>query len=211
MFYERTFAQNYIDMKNMVHILLRLTRKLIGTSARLLTWAAITVGFHPFPKDFQWHLQVMSLKLDLILFLLEEILQWEQSSIMSQRNRVNFQKDWFTWGWTCISCIFSYLFSKSHLYHFSFYINWPIDRKLLISRNGLYSPVGDFWMLFQMYISEHWNSGWYPCFAMLVRSIEIIICFRHPFLEAYLPNIPWQLEDWSSKMGACWFLIHQNA
>lgn len=33
--------------------------------------AALTADFHPFPSDFQWHLQVMCLKQDFIQYIVD--------------------------------------------------------------------------------------------------------------------------------------------
>lgn len=60
----------------MVHILMRLTWKLIGTSAWLLTLAGITVDFHIFPKDFQWHQHVLHLKQDFIQCVANVVPPW---------------------------------------------------------------------------------------------------------------------------------------
>lgn len=104
-----------------------------------------------------------------------------------------------------------HIFSPSHMYATSIFTLTDLVIGNIISRNSSYSPVGHFGMLFQMFISEHWSSGSYQYLVMSVTSIGIIIRFRHMFLKACLPNIPWWLEDWSSKMGAFWPLIHQNA
>lgn len=82
-------------------------------------------------------------------------------------------------------------FSPSHMYVTPIFTLTDLVIGNLFSRNSFYSPVGHLWMMFHMYISEHWISGWYQYLVMSVRSIGIIICFRHLFLKVYLPNIPW--------------------